>query len=128
MVMYLQNDPKPPLQYSEVEAQVHLRYMPTSVRVGYTATMHIHMAVVGCTVVEIISKIDRMTLSESADNCNEIKSGELARVRLRFTKKTCVEKFAEYPILGRFSILDGHDIVMIGIVLDVIQVEEEKKK
>jgi len=127
MVIYPFKDPKPPKLCREIVAQVMTLGSSTDINLEYTATIYIQMESLGCTLKEIMTRVDRDSF-DGTECLSMFRPGELATVRLRFSRQICVERFADCPLLGRFVIMNGHDIIMIGIVLDVIQVEEEKKK
>jgi elongation factor 1-alpha len=48
-----------------------------------------------------------------------LKSKEAALVRIIPLSPICVEKFAEYPPLGRFVIRDMEQAVIVGVIVDV---------
>ncbi len=48
-----------------------------------------------------------------------IKSNESAIVKLIPTKPMCVERFADYPPLGRFAVRDMRQTVAVGVIKDV---------
>jgi len=78
-----------------------------------------HTAHVACTFVELISKICRRTgkVIEDAPKC--LKACESGIVKLIPKKPMCVEKFADYPPLGRFAVRDMNQTVAVGIIIDV---------
>ncbi len=64
----------------------------------------------------MISKIDRRTGKVIEEAPKFVKSGECAIVKLIPTKPMCVEKFADYPALGRFAVRDMRQIVAVGVI------------
>jgi elongation factor 1-alpha len=48
-----------------------------------------------------------------------LKSGEFGIVKMIPLKPICVEKFADYPSLGRFVVRDMCQIVAVGIIKEV---------
>jgi len=52
-------------------------------------------------------------------NPDFIKTGDVAIVKIKPTKKVVVEKYSEFPALGRFAIRDMGQTVAAGVVLDV---------
>jgi elongation factor 1-alpha len=48
-----------------------------------------------------------------------LKSGEAAMVKMIPSKPMCVEKFADYPPLGRFAVRDMRQTVAVGVIKDV---------
>ncbi len=67
----------------------------------------------------MISKIDRRNGEVIEEAPKFVKSGECAIVKLIPTKPMCVEKFADYPPLGRFAVRDMNQTVAVGIIIDV---------
>jgi len=64
----------------------------------------------------LISKIDRRNGKVIEEAPKFVKSGECAIVKLIPTKPMCVEKFADYPALGRFAVRDMRQTVAVGII------------
>ena len=77
------------------------------------------MAHIACRFAELISKIDRRTGKVIEEAPNFLKSGEAAMIKMIPTKPMCVEKFADYPPLGRFAVRDMHQTVAVGIIIEV---------
>ncbi|CAF3349403.1 unnamed protein product [Rotaria sp. Silwood1] len=48
-----------------------------------------------------------------------LKSGEAAMIKMIPSKPMCVEKFADYPPLGRFAVRDMRQTVAVGVIKDV---------
>jgi len=109
----------PPTVADEFTARVMIVWHPTAIAVGYTPVIHIHTASVACRIVEIASKIDPRTGKETEKNPQFIKQGEFAVVRLKPIKPLVVEKYADFPQLGRFAMRDMGKTVGIGQVIDI---------
>jgi elongation factor 1-alpha len=67
----------------------------------------------------LISKVDRRTGKVIEEAPKFVKSNESAIVKMIPTKAMCVEKFADYPPLGRFAVRDMRQTVAVGIIKDV---------
>jgi len=109
----------PPTVADEFTARVMIVWHPTAIAVGYTPVIHIHTASVACRIVEIVSKIDPRTGKEIEKNPQFIKQGDFAVIRLKPIKPLVVEKYADFPQLGRFAMRDMGKTVGIGQVIDV---------
>jgi elongation factor 1-alpha len=109
----------PPTVADEFTARVMIVWHPTAIAVGYTPVIHIHTASVACRIVEIVSKIDPRTGKEIEKNPQFIKQGEFAIARLKPIKPLVVEKYADFPQLGRFAMRDMGKTVGIGQVIDI---------
>jgi elongation factor 1-alpha len=111
----------PPTVVKEFIAQVVILNHPTSIAAGYTPVFHIHTATVAGRIVEIIAKIDPRTGQVIQEKPDFIKTGDAAKIRVQPLKPVVVEKFSEFPALGRFAIRDMGITVGAGIVLDVVK-------
>ena len=67
----------------------------------------------------MISKIDRRSGKVIEEAPNFLKSSESAIIKMIPTKPMCVEKFADYPPLGRFAVRDMRQTVAVGVIKDV---------
>ncbi|MEM4390158.1 MAG: translation elongation factor EF-1 subunit alpha [Candidatus Micrarchaeia archaeon] len=110
---------KPPTVAEEFTAQIVVLEHPTAIAKGYTPVFHIHTAQVAAQIVEILEKKDPKTGQTIQKNPDFIKTGDVAVVKVRPLKPVVVEKFQEFPPLGRFAIRDMGQTVAAGIVLEV---------
>src|SRR3989344_811317 len=114
-------DPKnPPMVAEEFTAQIVVLNHPTAIGKNYTPVFHLHTSQVACTITEILEKKDPKTGQTQQKNPDFIKTGDVAIVKIKPTKATVVEKYSEYPALGRFAIRDMGQTVAAGVVLDVV--------
>ncbi len=109
----------PPKVAAEFTAQIVVLDHPTAIGKGYTPVFHIHTAQVACTVVEIMEKKDPKTGQTQQKNPDFIKTGDVAIIRVKPLKPVVIEKFSEFPPLGRFAIRDMGQTVAAGVVLEV---------
>ena len=110
----------PPKVAAEFTAQIVVLEHPTAISKGYTPVFHLHTAQVACTIIEILEKKDPKTGQTQQKNPDFIKTGDVAIVRIKPLKPVVVEKFSEFPPLGRFAIRDMGQTVAAGVVLDVV--------
>lgn len=110
----------PPKVAMEFTAQIVVLEHPTAIGKGYTPVFHLHTAQVACTFVEILEKKDPKTGATLQKNPDFIKSGDVAIVKIKPLKPVVVEKFSEFPPLGRFAVRDMGQTIAAGIVLDVV--------
>ncbi|MFH1750133.1 MAG: translation elongation factor EF-1 subunit alpha [Candidatus Micrarchaeota archaeon] len=110
----------PPMVAEEFTAQIVVLNHPTAIGKNYTPVFHLHTSQVACTITEIMEKKDPKTGQTVQKNPDFIKTGDVAIVRIKPTKPTVVEKYSEYPALGRFAIRDMGQTVAAGIVLEVV--------
>ncbi len=109
----------PPTVADEIIAQVVILNHPTAIAAGYTPVIHIHTATVAGKFVELIAKLDPRTGQVIQEKPDFLKTGDVAKVRIKFLKPTVAEKYSDFPSLGRFAIRDMGITVGAGIVLDV---------
>jgi len=114
----------PPTVAQEFTAQIVVINHPTAIATGYTPVFHIHTAQVAATITEIAEKKDPKTGQTLQKNPEFIKNGDVAIVKVRPTKPVVVEKYSEFPQLGRFAIRDMGQTVAAGVILDVVKRQE----
>ncbi|MCD6301633.1 MAG: translation elongation factor EF-1 subunit alpha [Staphylothermus sp.] len=117
----------PPTVAEEFTARIFVIWHPTAITVGYTPVVHIHTASVACRIVEIQAKLDPRTGKVLEQNPQFIKMGDAAIVRFKPIKPLVVEKYSEFPPLGRFAMRDMGKTIGIGVVTDVKPMKIEIK-
>ncbi|XP_056864878.1 eukaryotic peptide chain release factor GTP-binding subunit-like [Raphanus sativus] len=110
--------PVPPV--TEFVAQLQFLELLDNVIVtaGYKAILHIHEAVEECEIIELISQIDKKTRKPMKKKLFFVKNGAVVVCRIQVTNPIRVEKFSDFPQLGRFT-LRTHDegkIIAVGKV------------
>ncbi|MEM3791455.1 MAG: translation elongation factor EF-1 subunit alpha [Candidatus Micrarchaeaceae archaeon] len=109
----------PPTVVQEFTALVTVINHPTAIAAGYTPVFHIHTANVASTFAELIEKVDPRTRETLEKNPKFIKNGDVAVVKIRPSRPVVVEKFSDFPPLGRFAIRDMGRTIAAGIVQEV---------
>jgi elongation factor 1-alpha len=92
---------------------------PGQIGAGYAPVLDCHTAHIACKFAELLEKVDRRTGKAIEDAPKFIKSGEAAMVKMIPSKPMCVEKFSDYPPLGRFAVRDMRQTVAVGVIKDV---------
>jgi elongation factor 1-alpha len=110
----------PPTVATEFTAQIIVLHHQNVIAKGYTPVFHLHTAQLACTIIDILEKKDPKTGQTAEKNPETLKTGDVAVVKIKPTKPLCVEKFSDFPQLGRFAIRDMGETVGAGIVLDVV--------
>ncbi len=108
----------PPIVAEEFTAQIVVLQHPTAISVGYTPVFHIHTAQFAGKFIELVEKKDKKT-GQSAGKPDFLKTGDVAVVKIKPLKPVVIEKYQDYPALGRFAIRDMGQTVAAGVVLDV---------
>ena len=99
--------------------QIIVIWHPTAVAQGYTPVVHAHTAQVASKFVELTKKLDQKTGAVIEDSPKFIKKNEAAIVKLSPIKKLCLEKYEDFPEMGRFAVRDMGRTVAVGIVKDI---------
>ncbi|CAF0926073.1 unnamed protein product [Adineta steineri] len=98
----IKNDPAQ--ESANFVAQVIVLNHPGQIGAGYAPVLDCHTAHIACKFAELLEKVDRRSA---------------AMVKMIPSKPMCVEKFAEYPPLGRFAVRDMRQTVAVGVIKDV---------
>lgn len=109
----------PPTVAQEFTAQIVVINHPQAIAPGYTPVFHIHTAQIAATITEIVEKKDPKTGQTLQKNPEFIKNGDVAIIRVKPTRAIVIEKYGDFPQLGRFAIRDMGQTVAAGVVLDV---------
>ena len=109
----------PPTVAAEFKAQVVVLNHPTAISIGYTPVFHIHTAQFAGRVTEIVEKKDPKSGQAVPGKVDFLKTGDVAIIKIQPLKNVVIEKFSEYPPLGRFAIRDMGQTVAAGVVLEV---------
>jgi len=100
-------------------AQVIVMNHPGEIHSGYSPVLDCHTAHIACKFEELLEKIDRRSGKKVEDFPKMIKNGDASIVRMIPSKPMCVEKFSEFPPLGRFACRDMKQTVAVGIIKEV---------
>jgi len=106
--------------------QIIVIWHPTVIAQGYTPVIHAHTAQVAAKFSELIKKLDQKTGAVIEDNPKFLKRNEAAIVKLQPLKKLCIEKYEDFPELGRFAVRDMGRTACVGIVKDLVPGEAEE--
>jgi len=113
----IKNDPA--LEATSFVAQVIVLNHPGQIGQGYAPVLDCHTAHIACKFAELLEKVDRRSGKTIEDAPKFLKSGEAAMVKMIPSKPMCVEKFSDYPPLGRFAVRDMRQTVAVGVIKDV---------
>ncbi|CBJ48633.1 Sup35, eukaryotic translation termination factor eRF3 [Ectocarpus siliculosus] len=84
---------------------------------GYDAMCHCHTCEEECTVVEILSVVDRKTGAKKRQRF--AKEGAMVTAKFKVDRSMCMESFEEMPHLGRFTLRTEGKTIAIGKILAV---------
>lgn len=94
---------------------------------GYKAVLHIHSVVEECEIMTLIHQIDPKTKKPMKKKVLFVKSGAVVVVRIQVNQLICVEKFDDFPQLGRFTLRDEGKTVAIGKVVKFPKLENSSQ-
>ncbi len=109
----------PPTVAAEFKAQIVVLNHPTAISVGYTPVFHIHTAQFAGRITELVEKKDPKSGQAMPGKPEFLKTGDVGVVKIQPLKNVVIEKFSEFPPLGRFALRDMGQTVAAGVVLDV---------
>ncbi len=115
---------EPPTVAAEFTGQIVVIFHPTVLPKGYAPVVHAHTAQVSCVFEEILSKIDVRTGQVIQENPDFLKVNEGGLVKFVPKKPFCIEKYSDFPQLGRFAVRDMGRTIAVGIVKDVVKREK----
>lgn len=103
----------------EFDATLSLLELPEGKSIftaGYKAVLHIHAATEECEITSLVAEVDPKTKKPKKGKCLFLKSNSLGRVRIRTDQAVCLERFKDYPQLGRFTLRDQGKTIAVGKV------------
>ncbi|KAJ0048500.1 hypothetical protein Pint_16977 [Pistacia integerrima] len=86
---------------------------------GYKAVLHIHSVVEECEIVELLQQIDPKTKKPMKKKVLFVKNGAVVVCRVQVNNMICIEKFSDFPQLGRFTLRTEGKTVAVGKVTDL---------
>ncbi|WRX29270.1 Translation elongation factor EFTu/EF1A, partial [Theobroma cacao] len=86
---------------------------------GYKAVLHIHSVVEECEIVELLQQIDPKTKKPMKKKVLFVKNGAVVVCRIQVNNLICIEKFSDFPQLGRFTLRTEGKTVAVGKVTDL---------
>ncbi len=116
----------PPTVADEFIGRIFVLYHPTAIAAGYTPVMHVHTATVAVRFAELLKKIDPRSGATIEEKPTYLKQGDAAIVRLKPIKPVCVEKYSDFPQLGRFAVRDMGRTIAAGVVMEITATKEVK--
>ena len=112
---------KPASIAEEFVAQIAVISHPTVIAKGYTPVFHVHTAQVPCQFIELIEKTNPD--GSKAKNPDFLKTGDVAKVRIKPMGNLVLETHANNPHMAGFAIRDAGATVAAGICVEM----KEKK-
>ena len=123
--------PKRPVHcVSAFEAQIRLLELKSILSAGFNCVLHVHSATEEVTFASLLHKLEPKTNRKSKKPPGFAKQGMNIIARLEVTGgagSVCVERFEDYPQLGRFTLRDQGQTIAIGKITRLITEEERKE-
>ncbi|KAF5182883.1 Elongation factor 1-alpha, partial [Thalictrum thalictroides] len=88
---------------------------------GYKAVLHIHSVVEECGIVALLQQIDPKTKKPMKNKLLFVKNGAVVMCRIQVSNIICVEKFSDFPQLGRFTLRREGKLFAVGKVTGLQQ-------
>jgi len=112
----------PPTVVESFTAKIQVLNHPSVITAGYTPVFHLHTAQVACEFTELLQRLDPRTGKVAEENPQTLKTGDAAVVRITPKRPLVIERYKDFPQLGRFAVRDMGQTVAAGVV------DEVKKK
>lgn len=112
---------KPIHAVRQFEAQLAILEHKNIICAGYSAVMHCHTLAEEVTLVSLLHYFDKATGRKSRKPPQFAKRGQKIVALIETTQAVCVEKFADYPQLGRFTLRDEGRTIAIGKITKLVE-------
>lgn len=112
---------------SAFEAQINIVDLRSILSAGFNCVCHVHSATEEVTFEALLHKLEPKTGRKSKKPPPFASKGMGIIARLRVTSgggKICVERFEDYPQLGRFTLRDQGQTIAVGKITKLILDEE----
>ncbi|KIM90762.1 hypothetical protein PILCRDRAFT_811236 [Piloderma croceum F 1598] len=103
------------------EAQLAILEHKSIICAGYSAVMHIHTLAEEVTLSALLHYFDKATGRKSKKPPQFAKKGQKIVALIETTAPVCVERFSDYPQLGRFTLRDEGRTIAIGKITKLIE-------
>ncbi|PTB69120.1 hypothetical protein BBK36DRAFT_1134679 [Trichoderma citrinoviride] len=113
---------------SEFEAQIRVLELKSILTSGFNCVLHVHAAIEEVTFAALLHKLQKGTNRKSKLPPTHAKKGDSIIARLQVTGgagMVCVEKFEDYPQMGRFTLRDQGQTIAIGKITKLITSEDQ---
>ncbi|KAF9222023.1 hypothetical protein BS17DRAFT_881469 [Gyrodon lividus] len=118
---FVLTSPKNPVHaVRQFEAQLAILEHKNIICAGYSAVMHVHTLSEEVTLPALIHYFDKATGRKSKKPPQFAKRGQKVVALIETPLPVCIERFVDYPQLGRFTLRDEGRTVAIGKVTKLI--------
>ncbi|GAO16689.1 uncharacterized protein UV8b_07958 [Ustilaginoidea virens] len=113
---------------AEFEAQIRILDLKNILTSGFNCVLHVHSAIEEVTFAALLHKLQKGTNRKSKNPPTHAKKGDSIIARMQViggAGSVCVEKFEDYPQMGRFTLRDQGQTIAIGKITKLITEETE---
>ncbi|KAF9451695.1 eukaryotic polypeptide chain release factor 3 [Macrolepiota fuliginosa MF-IS2] len=103
------------------EAQLAILEHKNIICAGYSAVLHVHTLSEEITLSALLNYFDKATGRKSKKPPQFAKRGQKVVALIETAAPICIEKFSDYPQLGRFTLRDEGRTIAIGKVTKLIE-------
>ncbi|TWU75977.1 translation termination factor GTPase eRF3 [Metarhizium rileyi] len=108
---------------AEFEAQIRILDLKSILTSGFNCVLHVHSAIEEVTFAALLHKLQKGTNRKSKNPPTHAKRGDSIIARMQViggAGSVCVEKFEDYPQMGRFTLRDQGQTIAIGKITKLI--------
>lgn len=108
---------------SAFEAQIRILELKSILTAGFNCVLHVHSAVEEVTFAALLHKLQKGTGRKSKLPPTHAKRGDSIIARMQViggAGSVCVERFEDYPQMGRFTLRDQGQTIAIGKITKLI--------
>ncbi|KAJ9151218.1 Eukaryotic peptide chain release factor GTP-binding subunit [Pleurostoma richardsiae] len=105
------------------EAQIRILDLKSILTAGFNCVLHVHAAIEEVTFSALLHKLQKGTNRKSKHPPTHAKRGDSIIARLQVTGgagSVCVERFEDYPQMGRFTLRDQGQTIAIGKIIKLV--------
>jgi elongation factor 1-alpha len=109
----------PPVEVEKFKANLIVLDHPSSIRKGYSPSLHCHQAALPCSIIEIEKSFNPRTGEIKEENPERLVKGDSAVVWIKPQKPFVIEEINKIPKLSRFILREGITVAA-GICLEAL--------
>ncbi|KAM0439972.1 hypothetical protein ACHAPT_001072 [Fusarium lateritium] len=108
---------------AEFEAQIRILELKSILTAGFNCVLHVHSAIEEVTFAALLHKLQKGTGRKSKNPPTHAKRGDSIIARMQViggAGAVCVERFEDYPQMGRFTLRDQGQTIAIGKITKLV--------
>ncbi|KAK8100700.1 uncharacterized protein PG998_007895 [Apiospora kogelbergensis] len=108
---------------SAFEAQIKILELKSILSAGFNCVLHVHSAIEEVTFADLLHKLQKGTGRKSKAPPTHAKKGDSIIARMQITGgagSVCIERFEDYPQMGRFTLRDQGQTIAIGKITKLL--------